>query len=68
MATMKSWHVIVLDGWKTIEEKNTFSVTESREEFTKLKEKYDEINKQAESTAKESGTKPTVYSVKREYY
>ena len=51
---MKSWHIVVLDGWKEIEHSEKFSVQESKEKFKELKDKYKESHPH--------------YVVKREWY
>lgn len=54
MAKMKAWHVIVLDGWKTVEDKEILDITIARTTFDELKKKYAESNPE--------------YAVKREWY
>ena len=55
MAThMKSWHVVVLDGWKYVKDTVKFDVSEARALEKQYKEDYAESN-------------PS-YIVKREWY
>ena len=51
---MKSWHVIVLHGCKTIEDRVIFNVKEANALYDELKTKYAESNPE--------------YAVKREWY
>lgn len=51
---MKSWHIVVLDGWKQIKDVEKFDTQESKEVFKQMKEEYKESN-------------PT-FVVKREWY
>ena len=44
MATMKSWHIVVMDGYKVVEDREKFDVKESKVLFEELKEKYKESN------------------------
>lgn len=44
MATMKSWHIVVMDGWKQIKDIEKFDIKESKELFEKLKAEYKETN------------------------
>lgn len=41
---MKAWHIVVLDGWKEIENVVKFSAQESKEKFEELKAKYKETH------------------------
>ena len=54
MAGMKSWHIVVLDGCKTIEEHEKHSVKDANTLYDELKEKYKD--------------KIPQYAVKREWY
>ena len=51
---MKSWHVIVLDGAKTIEDHEIHKVKDARDKYDELKAKY--------------AVSHPHYSVKREWY
>ena len=65
MAHMKSWHLVVMNGWKTVKDVVKFDVKEARELETKLKEEYDGINvanKEADPQTKDH------FVVKREWY
>lgn len=68
MAHMKSWHVVVLQGSKTILDRETFSVDDSRTIYKDVKAKYDALNLEGVAAAKADGTKFVAYVVKREWY
>lgn len=51
---MKSWHIVVMDGWKQIKDIEKFDIKESKEVFQKLKDEYKETHPH--------------YVVKREWY
>lgn len=51
---MKSWHIVVMNGYTVVEDIQKFDVSESRTVYEEKKKQYAESN-------------PT-YSVKREYY
>lgn len=55
---MKSWHIVVMDKYKIVEDIQKFDVSESRTTFEAKKEEYKD---------KKTPTGGT-YSVKREYY
>ena len=38
----KSWHIVVLDGWKQIKDIEKFDVKESKELYDQLKAEYAE--------------------------
>jgi hypothetical protein len=68
---MKSWHVVVLDGWREIEDKISFSAGDSKVAYDAKKAEYDEINAaNAEKNAAlpEGAKKLPIYVVKREWY
>lgn len=65
---MKSWHIIVLDGCRTVIEREIFNVKDANELFEEWKEKYAALNLEEEVKARAAGTKPIVYAVKREWY
>jgi hypothetical protein len=59
---MKSWHIVVMDGWKTIKDVTKFDVKEARELEKKLKDEYAALKEADPQT-------PTAnYVVKREWY
>jgi len=49
---MKSWHIVVMDGWKQIADIVKFDIAESKTVFAEMKEKY----------------KDTTYRITREWY
>ncbi|WP_407304037.1 hypothetical protein [Acinetobacter sp.] len=51
---MKSWHIVVMNGFKQVEEFERFSAKESKELFDELRAKYKESHPH--------------YAVKREWY
>ncbi len=51
---MKSWHIIVLDGCKTILDREVFNVKDANSIYDELKKKYAETHPH--------------YAVKREWY
>ena len=65
---MKSWHIVVLAGCRTIAEREMFGVKEANALYEEWKEKYAALNLEEEAKAKAAGTKPIVYAVKREWY
>jgi len=69
MASMKSWHIVVLDGWKTVVDRQTFSVADSRTIYAALKEEYDAKNAEiAVQRRLNPDAKYPEYVVKREWY
>ena len=71
MASMKSWHVVVLDGWREIEDKISFNAADSKTMFDAKKAEYDEINqrnRETNATLPEGAKKLPIYVVKREWY
>jgi hypothetical protein len=65
---MKSWHIVVLDGCRTVTEREIFNIKEANALFDEWKEKYAALNLEEEAKARVAGTKPIVYAVKREWY
>ena len=65
---MKSWHIVVLAGCRTISEREIFGVKEANALYEEWREKYAALNIEEEAKAKAAGTKPIVYAVKREWY
>ncbi len=49
---MKSWHIVVMDGYKVIHDIQKFDIAESKTIFAEMKEKY----------------KETKYRITREWY
>lgn len=65
---MKSWHIVVLTGCRTVAEREVFNVKDANTLFDEWKEKYAEMNLQEEIKVRGTNNPPIVYSVKKEWY
>lgn len=65
---MKSWHIVVLVGCRTIAEREVFSIKEANALYEEWKVKYTALNLEEEIKVRGTDKQPIVYAVKKEWY
>jgi hypothetical protein len=65
---MKSWHILVLNGCKTVAEREIFDIKAANALYEEWKEKYNALNLEEEAKVRGTAGKPVIYAVKREWY